>query len=98
MSPPLRVVAQGAVVMPDPKSVSSTPPPPRRGIRFRRALSRALLRIETGLTVLPFLASWLGCAIGFAVVAGYQMAKAASEQEKASVLEKVLGHSDDAVK
>ncbi len=52
-------------------------------------MKRLLLGFESCLTVPTFIASWLVCAIGFSVVAGYRMA-AAARDKKAEILGEIF--------
>jgi hypothetical protein len=51
--------------------------------------TKALLRIESFLTIPFFVTSWLVCAIGFAVRAGFLMAKA-DGADKSAILNQIL--------
>jgi hypothetical protein len=62
---------------------------------FRRGSLRALLVLETVLTMPFFLLSWMLCGIVFAAIAGYRVASAFDQEEKKDVLEKIFDCEDE---
>lgn len=61
-----------------------------RAYPTRSTAVSSFLRLESAVTFLPWLVSWLLCAIGLSVVAGYQTAKGNSEAKR-KMLTAVLG-------